>query len=500
MKHITTLILGVLSILITGTNIAFSQGELKLLNNTDKGRLLTAKFPRPDLVSVSWKVDGHTVYTSGCSNNGITVAGGRCQGSNADQLNNPNGVFVDKDDNIWVSDASNGRLQKFAKGSRDGVTIGAELPNAPTFPVNSFVNKNGDVYVADYFAGKVKLLKNGGVEWINVAGQNNELDLVRGVWVDKSGNVYCTQYGFFFNGIFELDGMVLKYPPNSSAFEIVAGHNGIGSALNQFSQPTSVMLDDYGNIYVADGTNDHGLQNARVMKWAPGATEGVIVAGGNGEGEAPNQCPTPVHASVSEKGEVYVSNFVSAKVTKWKKNSKTGQIVAGGNGAGDAPDQLNFPFGLHIKDDFLYVVDVANHRVQRFDLRKGHNPKDYKPRHPGSYTATAVFEDGSTLETNSVIVAPDNNTVNTIRGKSKMAAYPNPANNTITLSYTTEKAGRHFIELSDLSGKMLLRKEVNVAAGTHTQNFNLSQYAKGTYFINLIKPGNIKESIKIVTR
>jgi hypothetical protein len=477
----------------------FSQADLRISNVPRKGKLLTANFLRSDVVSVSWKVNGQTIYTSGCSNNGVTVAGGRCQGSNPDQLNNPNGVFVDKDDNIWVADASNGRLQKFADGSRDGVTIGAELENAPSFPVNVFVNENGDVYVADYFEGKVKLLKKGATVWVNVAGQNNELDLVRGVWVDKYGNVYCTQYGFFFNGIFELDGMVLKYPPNSSAFQVVAGHHGAGSALNQFSQPNSVMVDDNGNVYVADGSNDHGLQNARVMKWRPGASEGEIVAGGNGEGEAVNQCPSPTHAFADKKGDVYVSNFVSAKVTKWKKNGKNGEIVAGGNGAGDAPDQLNFPLGIYLKEKYLYVVDVANHRVQRFDIQNGHHFNDFKPRHAGTYTASALLEDGSTVETNSVVVPPEANRKDiTLRGISKPVAYPNPSNKSVTISYTANESGKYVIELVDLNGKILLRKETHAAAGLQIQSLDLFKYAKGAYLVNVIDPGNIKQSIKIV--
>jgi hypothetical protein len=148
MKRIT-LIIGALSMLMCTTTSSYPQATLKLSNNSGKGRLLTANFTRSDVVSVAWKANGKVIFTSGSSAIGVTVAGGRCQGSAPDQLNNPNGVFVDKDNNIWVADASNGRVQKFANGSRDASTFGAEFPNAPSFPVNVFVNKNGDVYVAD---------------------------------------------------------------------------------------------------------------------------------------------------------------------------------------------------------------------------------------------------------------------------------------------------------------------------------------------------------------
>jgi hypothetical protein len=52
--------------------------------------------------------------------------------------------------------------------------------------------------------------------------------------------------------------------------------NIIGSATNQFNWPRHIVFDSSENLYVAD-TGNH-----RVMKWEPGASEGTVVAGGNG--------------------------------------------------------------------------------------------------------------------------------------------------------------------------------------------------------------------------
>src|SRR5689334_7130792 len=141
MKPITTIIQGVVLTLFCATTSVYAQEQLKFVEIPGKGKTLTTNFNRPDVVSVSWKIDGQTVHTSGCGNLGVTVAGGHCAGSAPNQLNNPNGVFVDKDDNVWVADTRNFRIQKFTPGNRNGVTIGAELPNAPSFPVNLFVKE-----------------------------------------------------------------------------------------------------------------------------------------------------------------------------------------------------------------------------------------------------------------------------------------------------------------------------------------------------------------------
>ncbi len=52
---------------------------------------------------------------------------------------------------------------------------------------------------------------------------------------------------------------------------IVAGGNGQGDRVAQLSSPNGVIVDQFGQIYVADKDND------RLMRWYEGAKEGKIV-------------------------------------------------------------------------------------------------------------------------------------------------------------------------------------------------------------------------------
>jgi hypothetical protein len=81
---------------------------------------------------------------------------------------------------------------------------------------------------------------------------------------------------------------IQKWAPGATEGVTVAGTGTSGSNANQLNYPyIGVPVDANGNIYVAD------LGNDRIQKWAPGATEGVTVAGTGTRGSNPNQLRSP---------------------------------------------------------------------------------------------------------------------------------------------------------------------------------------------------------------
>jgi DNA-binding beta-propeller fold protein YncE len=57
--------------------------------------------------------------------------------------------------------------------------------------------------------------------------------------------------------------------------------------------------------------------NNRVMKWAPGATTGVIVAGTGTVGAALNQLAYPSYVLVDASGYIYVTDPGNYRVVRW---------------------------------------------------------------------------------------------------------------------------------------------------------------------------------------
>ncbi len=141
----------------------------------------------------------------------------------------------------------------------------------------------------------------------------------------------------------------------------VAGGNNSGSAVNQLDYPHEVIIDGWGNSYVAD-TSNH-----RIMKWAPGATEGVLVAGGNGEGNATNQLAYPYGITLDSLGNIYIADTYNHRILRWESGAQEGVVVAGNNGLGDGTNQFNYPIGVTFDaSGNMYVLDKVNSRVMRW--------------------------------------------------------------------------------------------------------------------------------------
>ncbi|CAF3262084.1 unnamed protein product [Rotaria sp. Silwood2] len=144
---------------------------------------------------------------------------------------------------------------------------------------------------------------------------------------------------------------------------LVAGGNGKGDALNQLSNPFYIFVDREQTVYVSDNGNH------RVIKWVKNAKEGIIVAGNQSSGNTTNQLWSPQGLYVDTFGTIYVSDERNHRVMRWPKGTKQGFVVAGGNGAGSKANQLDSPDGLWFdRYGNLYVMDSGNYRVQRFSI------------------------------------------------------------------------------------------------------------------------------------
>ncbi len=189
---------------------------------------------------------GSTIAT-----NGITVAGGNSNGSKANQLNTPSGIYVDENDTVYVADRNNSRIQKWAPGATSGVTVISGNAFQLWFPTAIARDAAGNFYINDPLKGIIRRYAPGITDAANGTLVATGLTTPSSAFVDRNGDLFSTDL---------LGSSVKKFVPGSTTPITVAGGNGIGSAANQLKSPASVFVYK-GEIYVTD------FGNARVQKW-----------------------------------------------------------------------------------------------------------------------------------------------------------------------------------------------------------------------------------------
>ncbi|CAF3584707.1 unnamed protein product [Rotaria socialis] len=155
---------------------------------------------------------------------------------------------------------------------------------------------------------------------------------------------------------------VSKYPnsidihPNARWKEnglIVAGGNGQGDGINQLSNPWGLYVDDDQTVYVAD------RDNRRIVKWKSGAPSGQMVAGGNGQGSEAHQLSDPLDVIVDkDRDSLIISDTSNRRVVRWPgRNGTSGETII---------SSINC-WGLTMDESgSLYVVDFGKHEVRRY--------------------------------------------------------------------------------------------------------------------------------------
>ena len=135
----------------------------------------------------------------------IMIAGNGMNGSASNMLYNPRGIFVDTQLNLYVADCGNDRIQLFASGQSNGITLigngstAAIMPNCPNAVV---LDADGHLFVTDYYNHRI-------IGW------------------------------------------------GANGYQCIAACNGsAGSTADYLHGPFALYFDSYGNIYVSDSLND----------------------------------------------------------------------------------------------------------------------------------------------------------------------------------------------------------------------------------------------------
>lgn len=282
------------------------------------------------------KVDSTKVINAAVGNGtqGFSGDGGAAA---AAELDLPAGVWVDASGNIIISDSGNQRVRQVDTTNTISTLAGGGLGDATdaknailAAPYTVFEDAGSNVYITDQANNRIrKLAKAGGIS--TVAG---------------TGSVGYTGDG--------------------------------GSAVNAtLNGPSSVVLDQAGNMYISDTNN-------QVVRRVDAITKNISTIAGNGTSCNPTisgcgdggpatsaSLSNPTYAVLDSAGNIYIADYLAHKVRKVDTGGMistlagTGQPSFSGDGGPATAAKLNHPSSVGVDGaGNVYIADQYNNRVR----------------------------------------------------------------------------------------------------------------------------------------
>lgn len=262
------------------------------------------------------------VHLSSCAtwnSTGVTVLGTNSPGNSSNELNLPDGIFLQRETNtLYVADTGNRRIQSLllSQSTGTGVTVVSNIDSASAL----YVDKEGvNFYVALKYFDRVEKWTRNGKSDLQIGSQCKQC---AGVWVDAEQNVYMTESGTH---------RVLKWSPKTNRTVTVAGQpDEEGQSADLLYFPTGIYVSSTDNtLYIADTLNN------RVQKWNNGVKQGITVAGcQNGtSGYNGSFLSSPLDVWVDDQSNiVFVADSDNNRIQKWLPNQSSGTTIAGSGG------------------------------------------------------------------------------------------------------------------------------------------------------------------------
>jgi hypothetical protein len=128
------------------------------------------------------------------------------------------------------------------------------------------------------------------------------------------------------------------------------------------------------NVYVSDSGNNRVLTFYSMQDVIPPL---IVIDGVPGVyNSAPNALDGPYGVQRDNQGNLYVIDIYNHRVMRWAPNATSGEMIAGNDTLGNSSMELSYPYGLFLgtHNSLLYVADTGNNRIQLFNLTTGTIP------------------------------------------------------------------------------------------------------------------------------
>ncbi len=441
-----------------------------------KRAMLCFIFTYPLLLTPIYAQNIYTV--AGDANQGFSGDGGLATAGNC-ELNQPEGVYVDKAGNIYIGDELNdvvrmvntsGIINVFAGNHTLGLGYSGDNGPATAAQLNNPVGVCGDlagnIYIADYGNNVMRMVNPAGIittiVGTGIRGYNGDGIPATSAQLYWPVFIHCDIHGNLY--IADLGNERIRKVNASGIISTIAGNGKYGytgdgglADTTELNSASGVCADSIGNIYIADTYNER----IRIVN-----TSGIIsTIAGNGYfqgyggysgdgGPAINaELSDPANVSIDDLGNILITDAVNMRIRKVNTfgiistiagNGKEGYT---GNGGLATDAELNSPTGICM-DSYgnIFFSDQTNEVVR--------------------------------------VIAYGPLGINSIENNANINIYPNPANQILNLKTEGLKnEGLATLSIMDITGREMLNCKLPIKNGQFS--VNISSLTTGMYFISV---------------
>jgi uncharacterized protein (TIGR03437 family) len=274
------------------------------------------------------------------------------------------GVAVDPLGNLYLTDGL--RIRKVDASSHTINTVAGSVGAPLSNPLGVAVDNSGRFYIAESGGHDIDVVDASGFGVLT-----NQPSSPGGLAVDAAGNLYIADSDHC---------QILKLPAGSTSVSVVAGsgtcgYSGDGGPATAAAlfYPAGVAVDNSGNIFIADTTNN---LIRKVTSNTITTVAGSIVNGttskysGDGGPATSAQMNGPTDVAVDSAGNLYIADTGNWVIRKVNTMQIISTIAGGGSILGDGGPatsaQLSFPYGLAVDAaGDVFIGDRGNYRIRK---------------------------------------------------------------------------------------------------------------------------------------
>jgi DNA-binding beta-propeller fold protein YncE len=265
-------------------------------------------------------------------------------GKGAGEFNSPGCMAVDEGSNLYISDELNHRVQKFSKDGKFILSFGGygSMDGRFRTPAGIAVDNKGNILVSDHQNHRIQKFSPDGI-FISSFGKNGsgegKFNGPVGIAIDKDDLIYVTD---------STNKRIQKFSSD--------GNFAASFGQDILKEPSTIYISPTQEIIVGELNGDRMVIFNKDGNF-------VKIIGGEGSRDGEFMWITAI--ANSKDKNLYIADFWNSRIQIFSKDLR---FISSFGKFGRGVGEFDCISSLAITDEFIFVSDYFNHRIQRFRI------------------------------------------------------------------------------------------------------------------------------------